>query len=154
MHKVSLLSMGGSDLHLPRLIGSLIMFAALLGVFMSSAHVFEATKSIKSVNQCLGAAKVEGSTVRAVQLTAACQELSYKKIGVYPLPIQDRLNFSQVLSLIFTPLIEALLWLAVLAFGMMLYNTRKVFVPLRNAEPVRRLVAQRARRKPTKRKRK
>lgn len=112
---------GGRDVHMPRLIGAFVLFAALLFFLQASSLMFNSWDNIKLVNSCLGSPDFDRSY---------CQGLAQDALGIYVGPEQVELSTRQFWSVILGPIATILFWLAVLFFGWLLYRTGDLVLPI------------------------
>ncbi len=112
---------GGRDVHMPRLIGAFILFAALLFFLQASAQMFASWDNLKEVNKCLATPEVSRSF---------CQEFSRDALNVYVSSSQEELSTRQFWGVILGPIGSILLWLAVLFFGLLIYRTGDLVIPI------------------------
>ncbi|MFH1224412.1 MAG: hypothetical protein V1676_01280 [Candidatus Diapherotrites archaeon] len=105
----------GKNVHLPKLIGAFILFAALLMFIKVSAEMFESWDNAKAVNACLAAADDETKFL-------FCYNYANESLGVTVRPEQDKLTGRQFWQVLLGPVVSMLIWLAVLFVGWMLYR--------------------------------
>jgi len=123
MKRVIFLKVGGKQLHLPKLIGALIIFGALFEIMYSAAALFEATDSISAVNACL-------SSATTISEISVCQLQAKNALNIFPRFSQTQLNSRQIFMPLAEPMVSMLFWLAVFVFGVLLYKTGKLYLPL------------------------
>ena len=123
MRRIIFLKVGGKQLHLPKLIGALIIFGALFEIMYAAAALFEATDSISSVNACL-------SSATNISEVSVCQMQAKNALNIFPRFNQTALNSRQIFMPLAKPMVGILFWLAVFVFGILLYKTGKVYLPL------------------------
>ncbi|MFH1696778.1 MAG: hypothetical protein ABH854_02620 [Candidatus Diapherotrites archaeon] len=124
MRKLLSFRAGGRTIHLPRLIGAFILFAALLMFVKVSAEMFESWDNLKAVNQCFES--VDPAYVNTS--FEYCQDKAMDSIGVYVSDHQDKLTSRQFWEVLLGPIVSVLIWLAVLSFGWMLYKASDIVV--------------------------
>ncbi len=116
--------MAGKEVHLPKLIGAFVLFAALLMFIKASAVMFDSWDNIKAVNECLSRAAGEEP------FFSSCQDLAKGALDVFVRPGQDALTNRQFWSALLGPISSILFWLAVLFVGYVLYKTGELVVPI------------------------
>jgi len=123
MRKLFLFRIGGRDLHLPKLVGSFIVFAAVLLFFQSAAIMFEGWENIKHVNYCL-------ENAGAGERMEKCQSMAMDAFGFYVRADQGILSNKQFAIAMISPIAEMFFWIAVMVFGVMVYNAGRVVIPV------------------------
>lgn len=130
MRRVISLRVAGKNVHLPKLIGAFILFAALFMFIRSSAEMFDSWDNLKYVETCLG--KVDASAPAELQKAAIsdCRETLYKNTGIYLKEGQGKPTSRQFWSVLLAPIASILLWLAILFIGWVLYRTGELVLPI------------------------
>lgn len=114
MVKRALVSRFGSKyIHLLKLLGSLVVLIGLLQLVLSIIHMSDAWTVVKTFEQC------------APQDSEACAAMLYRMTGLSVWAEQTQLFPGQVVTVILQPAAEFLWWLAVVVFGMLLFNIGK-----------------------------
>lgn len=121
----------GESLDLIRLIGAFVIFASVLMFFHSASLMFESWTNIKMVNNCLLVANGETSFFEK------CNNMSVSALNVSVRPDESALNGKQLYSALAPPIANMFFWIAMLLFGILLYNFRKFFIPLGAPVPLR-----------------
>lgn len=106
----------GKNVHLPKLIGAFILFAALLMFVKVSAEMFESWDNVKAANACLTAADDEAKFL-------FCYNYANESLGVTVRPEQEKLTGRQFWQVLLGPIVSMLIWLAVLFVGWLLYRS-------------------------------
>ncbi len=137
MRRIILLKVAGRDVHLPKLIGAFILFAALFMFIKCSAEMFDSWDNLKYVETCL--ADVDASAPAELQKAAImdCRETLYKNTGIYLKEGQGKPTSRQFWSVLLEPIAAILFWLAILFVGWVFYRTGELIVPIE--ESVREL---------------
>ncbi len=120
---------GGAEVHLMKLCGALIIFAAVLGILNASAVMWQSWGVLRSAKDCIGSNSDPFSAQKNV-----CVESVYKITGAYIGPYQDHIDTTQYWIALLGPLIILIIWAAVFVFGWMVYNLGKTFIPIEEAE--------------------
>lgn len=126
-----LFTIGGQNFHLPKLIGAFLVFGAILMLFQSVAHMFEVWDSLKDYPNCIKATnQSEDSLLEAQQMYSECKESLYRKTGLQLLFSQVEITMRQYWMTLLQPIAGIFFWAIVFFFGIMLYNTGKIIIPL------------------------
>ena len=143
-----MLKVAGRNVHLPKLIGAFILFAALFMFIRASAEMFDSWDNLRYVETCL--ANVDASASAEIQEAAVqdCRDTLYKNTGIYLKSAQGKPTSRQFWSVLLEPIASILLWLAILFIGWVLYKTGELVIPIE--ESVRELPEMKA--KPAKQK--
>ena len=120
---------GGAEVHLLKLCGALILFAAILGILNTSAAMWQSWKFLNAAKECLAYYSSPFSPEKQV-----CLDSAFKATGVYIGPQQTHLDDTQYWIVLLNPVILLVAWAAVFVFGWMVYNLGKTFIPIEEAE--------------------
>ena len=124
MRRIIFLRAGGRDVHLPKLIGALILFAAIIMFFQTSAAMFNNWDTVKYVDGCLNPAKGPDA------LVINCTEVAKDSLGVSVMADQEALTLRQKVEAIAPSIAGILFWLAALFAGFMVYRTGQLVLPI------------------------
>ena len=112
-------------MHLPKLIGALILVAAVLMFVRAGADTLSSWETAKDIDHCLQSAH---STLDAAGKQACQQSASYA--GFYVAASQNSLTYKQLWSLLLEPIAALFGWSAVFVMGLILYLTGKIIIPV------------------------
>ena len=124
MRRLIYLRAAGRDVHLPKLIGALVLFAAVIMFFQTSAAMFNSWDNVKYVDGCLNPAKGPDA------LVVNCTELAKDSLGVSVRADQDSMTLRQKVEAIAPSVAGILFWLAALFAGFMVYRTGQLVLPI------------------------
>ena len=124
MARVIYYTLGGREMHVPKLVGAFVIFIALLMFFKAGADMIDSWDNIKFVNNCLEVAV--GDEGKFLE----CQDQALKSMNVFVRPGQDSLNNKQFAMGILPPVSWLLFWLVILGLGLFFYRTGSFVVPL------------------------
>jgi len=125
----------------PRLVGALVFFAALLMFLQSAALMFDSWDAVKHFPACrdnasseISQTAVEDTQLLQVQLAQAkfreCKDSLYDITGVRLTPSQGEISTRQLWEVMLYPTARVLFWLAVLLIGMMIYHMGLCCMPM------------------------
>jgi len=121
----------GRDVHLPKLIGAFILFAALLMFIQASAVMFDSWDTAKETNKCLQLAAANNARVDPSEdVYPLCQDLAKDYLGIRVRHGQESLTVRQFWGALLAPIAGILFWLAMLFFGYILYKTGDLVLPI------------------------
>jgi len=124
MRRIVYLRAAGRDVHLPKLIGALILFAALIMFFQASAAMFNSWDNVKYVDDCLNPAKSPDPKV------IDCADVAKDTLLGGVRPDQEGLTLRQKVEEIAPAIAGILFWLALLFAGFMIYRTGQLVLPI------------------------
>jgi len=132
-----LFTIGGQNFHLPKLIGAFLVFGAILMLFQGVAHMFDVWDSLKDYPKCVDAVEPEeGEGISAqVTLYKECKDILYRKTGTQLLASQVKPTARQYWIALIAPVADIFLWAIIFFFGIMLYNTGKIIIPVEHSMP-------------------
>lgn len=133
----------GKDLHMPKLIGSFILFAAFLMFVGAASNMFESWDSLKHWEDCL----LEADQYSDEAMYNDCRMDLYYNTGLYMHSGEGKLTARQFWTALLPPIAILFFWLAILFLGYLLYKTGELVLPIEE-----RIVTLKER-KPRKRKR-
>ena len=131
-----LFAIGGKNFQLPKLIGAFLVFGAILMLFMTVAHMFEVWTSLKDYPNCVSTAlDVSGANLeQAKSMYKDCREILHNITGIQLLSAQVDINGRQYWIALISPVANIFLWSIVFFFGIMLYNTGKIIIPIERVQ--------------------
>ncbi len=125
----------GRYVHIPKLIGSFLLIAAILMLFRATVNFFHQANYIRDVEACIMGVKTEMSQAmtpedRMVAWTRAsfCQNKA-EEIGMY-VPNDLQIDPIQRWVVLLGPAAAIFFWIAVLVFAILLYQTGKIYLPI------------------------
>jgi len=131
MRRIIYFRAAGRDVHIPKLIGSFVIFAALLMFVQSSATMFDSWETAKEVNGCLAEASANLDRLEpGNNVYPECQAIARDYLDVRVHDGQTKLSTRQFWSGLLSPVASLLIWLAVLFVGYVLYRTGDLVVPI------------------------
>lgn len=116
MHRIVWLRYGNRRIHMLKLVGSFFILASILKVFESVYNI------VLVMNKAILA---QVSSAQATQLFGGCVNCTG--------PIGPGFSGEDLLGVMLGPIAALLFWLAVVAIGIMIYQSGKVFMPIENA---------------------
>ncbi len=130
MRRIFYFRVAGSDVHLPKLIGAFILFAAALLFVQSSSTMFDSWDTMKYYDKCI--LSMNGNDTLADQQAqfSSCAETLYRSTGIVTRQEHPLLTKRQFAIGLLGPMGALLLWLAVFFFGYVLYRTDKIVLPI------------------------
>ena len=132
MKRVMFFRIASKDIHLPKLIGGFVIFAALLLFLRAGAHMFDSWDAIKSYPACaqnLIPSINEGDVVAQLQYVH-CKDSLYKITGVQLRGDQVSISSRQFFAALLGPIAEFFAWAIVLVLGVIFYRTGTIVVPI------------------------
>ncbi|MAG18332.1 MAG: hypothetical protein CL944_02575 [Candidatus Diapherotrites archaeon] len=131
MRRLIYLKIAGRDVHLPKLIGSFIIFAAFLLFVQASASMFDSWDSAKEVDRCLQLAAANEARVEPDEsIYPECREMAKDFLGIPVRSDQDGLSLRQFWGSLLGPIASVLIWLALLFVGLILYRSGELVLPI------------------------
>ena len=124
MRRIIYLRAAGRDVHLPKLIGALILFAAVIMFFQTSAEMFNSWDNVKHVDNCLNPS--EAPFVLGVN----CVDMAEQSLDVSIRADQKGLTLRQKVEAVAPSIAGIMFWLAALFAGYMVYRTGQLVLPL------------------------
>lgn len=121
MHRLIYFRVGGREVHMPKLIGAFVLFAALLYFIQASAVMFNSWDNLKEINTCLK---------EPANDPFFCQDMAIKSSNLYVRLDQDSLSTRQFWGVLLGPIASVLVWLAALFIGWIIYKTGDVVLPI------------------------
>ncbi len=148
MRRIVYYRFGGREVHLPKLIGAFILFAALLMFLQSVASMFDSWNALGEYPNCLKQAnavvddratpELQTQQLQLAQLKYMdCKDSLYKTTGVQLRGNQSRITARQFWSALLQPIAVVLFWAVVFVFGIIIYKTGNLMLPIE--ETVREL---------------
>ena len=125
MRRIMYFRVAGKEVHMPRLIGAFILFAALLMFVRASALMFDSWDNLKYFEKCIE--KIDPTSQAEFD---ECRTSLYKATGIYVKEGQGKLTSRQFWGALLGPIASVLFWLAVLFLGWIFYKTGDLIVPI------------------------
>ncbi|MCR4369302.1 MAG: hypothetical protein NUV67_05345 [archaeon] len=143
MRRIIYFRVAGRDVHMPKLIGSFIIFAAFLMFVQASAAMFDSWDNLKYYDSCIQ--RIDGDASLSDQRLSfnSCAETLHRSTGIVVREESARLTVRQFWFGLLGPIASILFWLAVLFIGMNLYRTGDLIIPIEETirevpdEPIR-----------------
>ena len=130
MRKLMYFRIAGRDVHLPKLIGSFILFAALLMFVQASAIMFDSWDNLKYYDRCVLSIDTDlGIEEQRAQFNT-CSDTLYKATGIVARVETPKLTARQFWSALLGPVAGILFWLAILFMGYTLYKSGDLVLPI------------------------
>jgi len=133
-----LFTIGGKNFHLPKLIGAFLVFGAVLMLFQGVAQMFDSWDALKDYPKCVDAVQApsSGDVVNAqFSMYKECKEILYRKTGIQLLSSQVLPSARQKWIALIGPIAGIFFWSIMFFFGIMLYNTGKIVIPVEHSKP-------------------
>ena len=103
MRRLLFFRVGGRDVHMPKLIGAFVLFAALLYFIQASASMFNSWDNLKEINSCL-----ERNKLGLIPSTFSCQDMALKSSDLYLRLDQPSLSMRQFWGVLLGPIANVL----------------------------------------------
>ena len=117
-------------MHIPKLIGAFIAFAAALLFIQASSTMFDSWDTMRYYDKCvLGINTNEEISGQRAQFES-CSETLYRSTGIVTRMEHPLLTKRQFAIGLLGPMGILLLWLAVFFFGYTLYRTDRLVLPI------------------------
>ena len=126
MKRIFFLRIGGKNLHLLKLIGAFVLFAALLMFFQAGAGMFNSWDALKAYPACIGGVQSQSDF-------EGCRTALHYNAGIFPAANQAELSSRQVWFALLGPVAQVLFWAALFIFGIILYKTGRIILPIEEA---------------------
>lgn len=114
---------GSKQVHLPKLIGALVLIAAVLMVVKSAAVMTDSWDIVKDFPKCVAAAQNQADVDN-------CRDVLKDATGVVLKTNQGKLNTAQFWAALLGPVAALFGWAVVLVLGMIFYRTGEFIVPI------------------------
>ena len=124
MRRMIFFRLGSRDVHLPKLLGAFVMLAATLMLLQSLTGMFDSWENVKAIHACIDAAN--SGTVSIER----CQQQAYYSFGLLLRANQYRLTDLQVAFGLLGKVASVFFWVAALIFGLVVYRSWKMSVPI------------------------
>ncbi|MEW6294693.1 MAG: hypothetical protein AB1467_00155 [Candidatus Diapherotrites archaeon] len=135
MRRIIFFRLGTRNLHLPKLIGAFIFFAALLLVLQSISTMFETWQMVADFPSCISDAAGTGQL--SFMKYVDCKDALYKTTGIVVRGGETQLSMKQYFVALTAPIVYLFFWLAVFLAGVMVYKSGSLVIPIE--ESVRQL---------------
>ncbi|MCD6246903.1 MAG: hypothetical protein J7J87_00520 [Candidatus Diapherotrites archaeon] len=131
MRKEKVFVVSEKSLQLVRLIGSFMIFGALILIFQQVAIMFDTWDGIKEYPKCMAGYRAYISDDNADPLVAQlkynnCNDYLYKKTNVALAPGNTSLSGKQLFLVFIRPVVGIFFWAVVFFTGILLYNCRRL----------------------------
>ena len=147
MRKIMYFRVAGRDVHLPKLIGAFILFAALLMFVQASANMFDSWDNLKFYDKCISSVDTANSISQQQDDYAYCTDVLYRSTGIVVKGDDLRLTARQFWGGLLSPIASILFWLAGLFVGYIFYRTGDIVLPIEedikivaDSEPAKRVL--------------
>ena len=120
---------GGDKLHLPRLIGAFILFAALLMFMRAGGQMFDSWDTLQNYPACIaeaGAADPELGQLQYMDCKNSLNEIT----GVQLKGGQDNLTQRQFWLAFLLPIANLFFWAAIFLVGIIFYKSGTIIIPI------------------------
>lgn len=131
MQKEKVVVVSEKSLKLVRLIGSFMVFGALILIFQQVAIMFDTWDGIKEHPKCMASYRAYVSDENADPLIARlkyeeCNNYLYKKTDIALAPGATALSSKQLFIIFIRPVVAIFFWAVVFFIGVLLYNCRRI----------------------------
>jgi hypothetical protein len=123
LKRVIFFRVAGRAVHLPKLLGALILLVAAMMVIQQAALMKEYWDSVKGYQGCL----TKASERADIEL---CKDYLYRVTGFAVLPDEGQLTDSQKAVALLSPISNLFLWAAVFVGGLLVYRTGNLVIPI------------------------
>jgi hypothetical protein len=120
--------LGGRDVHLPKLVGALILFASLFMFLSSVASMFDSWDALKNSEKCFAGVDIDSAKYESQ--VDECKMTLFHKTGFYLEPGEGKLSARQFWSALLGPIAAVFFWLAVIFLGWAFYRTGDIVLPI------------------------
>lgn len=129
MKRIMFFKIGGDKLHLPKLIGAFIIFAALFMFIRAGGQMFDSWDSLQNYPTCLS--NVDSSDLQLAQSQYLDCKNSLEDItGIQLKGAQTTLTTRQFCSAFLFPIANLFAWAAVFLVGIIFYRTGTIVIPI------------------------
>lgn len=128
MSKVTFYRIGGKDVHLPRLIGAFVFFGALIMVLQSAALMFDSWDSMRGFSSCVS--DTTGNDQIDQLRYMDCKDSLYKATGVVVKGGEGKITAQQFFAGAVTPIAVLFFWAIIFVFGIIIYKTGDLVIPI------------------------
>ena len=131
MRKEKVLFVSEKSMKLVRLIGSFMIFGALILILQQVALMFDAWNGIKEYPKCMAGYRAYISDDNANPLIAQmkykeCNDYLYRKTDMALAPGTTTLSGKQLFLVFIRPVVGIFFWAIVFFVGVLLYNCRRI----------------------------
>jgi len=123
LRRVIFFRFAGRDVHMPRLIGSFILFAALLMFIASAAGMYNSWDNLKYWDKCLTKVTDDPSY-------QDCRTDLLNNTGIYMHSGEGKISAREFWEVLLPPIAWMLVWIGILFAGWMLYRTGELVLPI------------------------
>ena len=120
----------GSEVHLPKLIGAFVMFAAAMLFVQSASNMFDSWDTMKYYDKCVLGINANDVVSEQRAQFQECAGTLYNSTGIVTRMEHPLLTGRQFAIGLLGPMGVLLLWLAVFFFGYTLYRTDRIVLPM------------------------
>lgn len=123
MHRIVIFRIANKNIHLPKLIGAIVLIIAILMIFQSVASIVDTVEDVRSIQNCYRLVTDTKNDVLACQANAES----------YGIPIrseQTNISTEQLIIAIINPLVALLSWCVLFLLGLMFYRSGKLVIPI------------------------
>jgi len=129
MKRIMFFKIGGDKLHLPRLIGAFIIFAALLMFVRAGGEMFDSWDAVQNYPDCLST--IDSTDETAVQLQYLdCKDSLETMTGLSIRGGQWDLTQRQFWSAFLYPIANLFFWAAIFLVGTIFYKSGTIIIPI------------------------
>lgn len=132
MKKVTVLRFGSKKNPNVQTIGALLLFASLLMFLQSGNKMFESWDQIKNFPTCVE--RISGTDEVAQLKLMDCKQSLYNSTGIAISGGEARITQRQTWLAILLPVAQLFFWAIFFTFGLMLYKTGLIVVPIHQEE--------------------
>jgi hypothetical protein len=131
---------GSTSMHVPKLVGALVIAASLLMFFLSIINLFETIQSVKIYPDCASGALASSTDLESQKLQKLefCKTELHSVTGFYPISEYDIrstvLSPREMVAAFMIPIANVFWWLAIMLIGTVLYRSGQVIVPIEEQE--------------------
>jgi len=130
LRRIIFFRVAGKNIHIPKLIGSFVIFAALLMFIQASASMFDSWDNMKYYEDCIQNTDTSQGLLEQRTHFNVCADTLYKSTGIVVREDTARLTARQFWSGLLSPIAALLFWLASIFIGFILYRTGELVLPI------------------------
>ncbi len=127
-------------MHLPKLVGALVVAGALLMFFGAIINLFEAVEAVNLYPTCIATALSDSTELEYQKYSkiAFCKDEIRNATGFYPISEYFTKGFKlsprETVAAFLQPIANVFWWLALMLVGTVLYRSGDVVVPIEESE--------------------
>ncbi|VVB99396.1 Uncharacterised protein [uncultured archaeon] len=130
MKRLVYIRVADREVHLPKLIGSFVLAAAVLMFLHACFAMADSWNTINYYTKCVEGLSALPTIDQQLAQFSFCSEALYRATGIVARGNSAMLTGAQLFGGLLTPIANVLFWVAVLLFGYLLYRSGDLELPL------------------------